>query len=149
MPMILGAVIPMWKLAAASAAITFGGLAHTTGTGIHTINVKKKLEQDARKRHKRMEEMRKEIAEAHRLERKYLDEANEADLANLKESQRLAAMKRKEIENKSKALEELIKTKKAHELRDKEIIAKQGNSKNENQILLIAIGCILLLAVFT
>ena len=93
--------------------------------------------------------MRKEIAEAHRLERKYLDAANEADRAKLQESQRLAAMKRKEIENKSKALEELIKTKKAHELRDKEIIAKQGNSKNENQILLIVIACLLLLAVFT
>tara|TARA_B100002052_G_scaffold297154_1_gene327180 strand:+ start:1189 stop:1638 length:450 start_codon:yes stop_codon:yes gene_type:complete len=149
MPVILGAVVPMWKLATFSLAITMGGFAHTAGTGIHTINVKKKLEQDARKRHKRMEDMRKEIAEAHRLERKYLDEANEADKANLEESKRLAAMKRKEIENKSKALEELIKTKKAHELRDKEVIAKQGSSKNDNQILLIAIACLLLLAVFT
>ncbi|MBJ23710.1 MAG: hypothetical protein CMB64_03475 [Euryarchaeota archaeon] len=148
MPVILGAVVPMWKFTAASLALTFGGLAHTVGTGLYTIDEKEKIKIEARKRHKRMEKMQNEIAEAQRLERMYLDQANEADKEQLKETQRLAAVKTKEIESKSKALQELIKAKETYEFRDKEMIAK-GKSQNDNHILLIAIGCLLLLLVFT
>ena len=132
-----------------SLGITAIGAGHTVYTGSRSIHVKKGLLKEARKRHKRIEAMQAEIAAAQELEKKYLNEANTAQKAKLKQYQDLAAAKKKEIEEKTKNLEALIKTKEAHSSLDNEAVVKAEKSQNHNQVLLLAIGVFLLIAIIT
>ena len=74
--MVVLGTIAVWKLTAFGLALTTASLTHTIATGKYTIDQKKDLKEQARRRQTRMQKMQEEIATAQALERQYLDLAN-------------------------------------------------------------------------